>query len=254
MVIGKAQASLARLIGRRVERILPRAPGLSSPLLRPIARERAAIDPGIRVLAAARELRAAVTDSAYAHTPQIEPDRGFFRGDCSDLINFLLEKVDAAGLAAVPVDAVTKAPRSRTYFSFFKDLPAISEFSAGQKWSRVPRPADFRPGDIIAWKNAAYLPGKGSTGHMMLVSGPPVPVVREGRIAGFDVPIIDSTSHGHGVADPRLKGKLTGLGEGIVYFPVDEKGLASAFSWNPSGEVNAGPLRPPDLAVGRLHP
>ena len=96
-----------------------------------------------------------------------------------------------------------------------------------------------------------YVPGKSDTGHVMLVSELPKPVKAHGRVVGYDVPIIDSTSHGHGPGDPRAKEARTGLGEGTVFIPTDAGGRATGFSWTPAGAAG-DPPRPPSLAFGRL--
>lgn len=216
------------------------------------AGEGLALDPGARLVAAARKLKSSVRDNKYSHDPTIVPEKGVFHGDCSDFIGYLLGKVNPKALKGVPVDAGRVEPRARDYFAFFKDRPLVGGGAAKQPWGKVRRPADLRPGDIVAWKNEAYVPGKNSTGHVMLVTEAPRPVRREGKLLGYDVPIIDSTSHGHGLADPRKRGGQTGLGSGAVFFPTDEAGLAIGFSWNPSVDAAREPVRPPILAFGRL--
>ncbi|HEY9723371.1 MAG TPA: hypothetical protein V6D47_15275 [Oscillatoriaceae cyanobacterium] len=217
-----------------------------------VAVDHLALDPGTRMVAAARELLARSTDNQYMHVPDIEPSKGIFHADCSELIDYLTQQVDPKALTDLPLDAGHPQPRAQDYYAYLHDRPDLAPGSTPQgDWAQVGKPAALQPGDVIAWKNPDYVPHQSSTGHVMLVSELPKPVQKNGAIVGYDVPIIDSTSHGHGPGDTRAPGQ-TGLGQGTVYFPVDAQGAASGFSWTRSGAPNALPPRPPMLAFGRL--
>lgn len=220
----------------------------SEAVTRRMAGDAASVSAGARMLTAARQLLATTTDSAYSHVPDIRP--GYFRADCSELVDYLAGRVKPEALAELPLDAGHPQPRADNYFQYLKTRRAAGATAAGDRWARVPQPAQLEGGDVIAWNNDEYVPGKSSTGHVMLVSGVPREIRVGGRVAGYDVPVIDSTSHGHGPADDRVPGVKTGLGQGTVYFPVDARGEATGFSWSPAASHDA--VRPPALAFGRL--
>jgi hypothetical protein len=211
--------------------------------------DRLTLSPGKRMVEDARKLLATVSDNQYAHTPEIAPEKGIFHADCSDLINYLTKKANPRALKQVPVEAGRLEPRARDYYDYFRKQPKVNTVS-GAEWAQVGKPRELAPGDVIAWKNEQYVPGKGSTGHVMMVTELPRPVTREGRLVGYDVPIIDSTSHGHGIGDTRPTGK-TGLGEGTIHLPVDPQGQTSGFSWTPAN-TPGDPPRPATIAYGRL--
>ena len=217
-----------------------------------MARDGLVLSGGAKMLAEARALMAATRDNAYAHIPEIAPERGYFRADCSELIDYLAGHVRNDALAGVPLDAGHGQPRADNWQAFLAGRPAAGTPAARHGWGQVPAPGALQPGDVIAWRNMAYTPGHGDTGHIMLVAGAPAPVARAGKVVGYDVPIIDSTSHGHGLADDRLKGVKSGLGQGAVFFPVDATGAATGFSWTPSAVATDLPPRPPTLGFGRL--
>ena len=219
-----------------------------------MAKDSLALDPGARMLAAAKQLLATTTDNSYSHIPDIEPEKGIFHADCSELIDFLTSQVKPAALKDLPVDPGHMEPRAWNYYSYLKDRPLVDTPAATGDWGRVGRPAELTQGDVIAWKNEEYVPGHGSTGHVMLVAELPHPVSLDGQLVGFDVPIIDSTSHGHGPGDPRAEGGRSGLGPGTVFFPTDPSGAATGFSWTPAATPGAQPPRNPTLAFGRLLP
>lgn len=221
--------------------------GAATKLARELTADRLTLSPGGEMVREARQLLAGLKDNQYAHTPEIRPEKGVFHADCSDLINYLTGHENHQALAEVPVELGRTAPRARDYYDYLRRLPTSSR--AGD-WTRVGRPRELAPGDLIAWKNEQYVPGKGSTGHMMMVTELPRPVTQAGRVVGYDVPIIDSTSHGHGLGDTRGPGQ-TGLGEGTIHLPVDGNGQTTGFSWTPSTEAGEGP-RPATIAFGRL--
>jgi hypothetical protein len=246
-----------------VERFLPAAmtravaPGASKKLdlvAVKLVQDQLVLTPGSQMLAAARHLIDVTTDDAYSHVPLIDPTKGIFHADCSELVDYLTQQVKPKALLDLPVDVGHTEPRAWNYYSFLNDQPLVNTAAATGDWARIGKPAELAPGDVIAWKNTAYVPGQGSTGHVMLVSALPTPTLEGGKLVGFDVPVIDSTSHGHGAADPRTASGKNGLGEGTVFFPIDPTGAAAGFSWTPAHTPGAEPPRTPTLAFGRLLP
>jgi hypothetical protein len=217
-------------------------------------RDQLSTSPGTRMVLAARALLAVTTDDAYSHVPVIDPAKGIFHADCSELIDYLTKQVKPKALAVLPVDAGHLEPRAWNYYSYLKNQPLVNSPAATGDWGRVGKPGELALGDVIAWKNEAYVPMQSSTGHVMLVGELPQPSVENGRLVGFNVDVIDSTSHGHGPGDVRAVGAKTGLGEGTVFFPIDAQGNATGFSWTPAQAPGSEPPRPPSMAFGRILP
>lgn len=210
-------------------------------------------DPGTRMVAAAHKLMAQVKDNHYSFTCDIEPAKGVFHADCSQLVDYLAGEVNPAAVADLPRDAGHPEPRADNLYDYLHARPLIDParpLPVGH-WGRVGRPAELLPGDVIVWKNEHYVPHKSSTGHVMLVAATPQPVRQGQRILGYDVPVIDATAHGHGPGDNRTAGR-SGLGQGTIYLPTDAAGIVTGFSWTPANTPGGKPPRPPVLAFGRL--
>ena len=205
---------------------------------------------GARLVFAAHRLMARITDNRYAFTPEIDPQRGVFHADCSDLIDYLALKVRPDAIAALPRDPGHDAPRAWNFYSYFMAQPLVGQPARGP-WLRVGTPGALLPGDVVAWKNTHYVPHESSTGHVMLVSDMPRVVKQAGAIAGYELPVIDATASGHGPTDPRHEGR-SGLGQGTVYLPVTANGEAAGFAWSAVHGAHASTVREPSLAFGRL--
>ena len=63
------------------------------------------------------------------------------------------------------------------------------------------------------------------------------------------VPIIDSTSTGHGPADVRKKGGATGVGQGLIGLQLDSNGSPVAYRWSGGRSPKA---QTTTIRVGRL--
>ncbi|MCX7046496.1 MAG: hypothetical protein NTX50_13555 [Candidatus Sumerlaeota bacterium] len=98
---------------------------------------------------------------------------------------------------------------------------------------------DARPGDILAWESRN--PKTGTTGHVIFIASIPK---REAN-GLIRVTIIDSTSLPHS-NDSRKKGE-SGIGEGTMWFGVDESGRPVQSYWSkPAGDPKKIPI-----AIGR---
>lgn len=204
--------------------------------------------PGTRLAATARKLLAEVQDTAYTHAPVFDPAHGVLKCDCSELINYLVKAVNPKALDKIPHDAGHDWARAHNFQEFFAGLEARG---GKQGWHKVEKASHLAPGDVVAWKNAAYVPGQGQTGHVMLVADKPRPVHEGGLLKGFDVPVVDSTSHGHGLGDLR-NAERNGLGRGTIFIPTDAAGLPTGFQWESSLTPNPTPTRPNTISFGRL--
>jgi hypothetical protein len=208
--------------------------------------------PGTRLAATARKLLAEVQETAYTHVPEFDPAHGILKCDCSELINYVVKLVNPKALEGLPTDAGHPWTRAHNFEEFFETLPLVGK-PGKQAWRKVEKASHLAPGDVVAWKNAAYVPGKGQTGHVMLVADKPRPVHVDGLLKGFDVPVIDSTSHGHGLGDLR-NAERNGLGQGTIFIPTDLQGLPTGFQWESSLTPNPTATRPNTMAFGRLAP
>lgn len=136
---------------------------------------------------------------------------GVSNADCSHLINELYNK------SGVNIPYMTA-----------KDLG--SYIRGGKGVLRAEKKAEnVRPGDIITFD----IPGKkGFTGHVLMATGTPQPIVRDNKIVGYNLEVIDSTSSRHGGDDDRSKRRGdTGVGKGIISFGVDAKGNINSAYW-----------------------
>src|SRR5262249_4347772 len=128
---------------------------------------------------------------------------------------------------------------------------------AAQKgFLRIDKIGDAQPGDIIAIK---YPESKKDTGHTMLVTATPkrrnatAPLV-EGLVQ-WEVPIMDTSSSGHGKSDSRRKndgGYRGGLGTGILRIYSDKNGAIAGYSWSTLAGSEFHDAKAYAIAVGRL--
>lgn len=110
-------------------------------------------------------------------------------------------------------------------------------------FNRVKQAQDIKPGDVITYSRI----GGGITGHVMIVTGDPEPVKKNGKIVGYNLKIADSTSIKH-TDDDRRGG--SGAGSGIVSVNVDKNGNMTGFHWrsnlewrNESSKVTVGRIK-----------
>lgn len=208
-----------------------------------------AVGQGDRMLSVATQLMADGREVFYTHRPDIDPGNGIVACDCSELVDYLASKVAPGSLARIPVDPGFDHPRAWDFYTYFRTLPSAP--APGLSWSKVGQPADLRPGDVIAWQHPGTISNHADSGHVMLVAGPPQAIRQDATLLGYDVPVIDATSHGHGPGDSRGT-TGTGLGRGTIFLPTGSDGRPTGFSWTPYGAPGALPPRPPSLAFGRL--
>ncbi len=177
--------------------------------------------------------------TTYRHRTRVDAAAGIYELDCSGLIAFLLRKVSEPHLRAVPVAPGRKKPRAVEYCEFFRVQPAAPESPTG--WLRVRTFADAQSGDVLAWRYPERAPGQ-NTGHVVIIAEPPE------RIGDdvFKVAVMDSTERPHD-QDTRSRG-ATGLGRGVMYFRVNERGELAAYRRS-SGEPWRGGN---PIEIGRL--
>jgi hypothetical protein len=123
----------------------------------------------------------------------------------------------------------------------------------------VVRVADVRPGDVLAIK---YEPDEGETGHVMLVDQPPATRAPSAPVVAgttqYDVTVIDSTRHPHGLPDTRRPADgpaRTGAGRGTIRIYARADGTVAGYTWTDSAKAEfrrSGTDR--DMVIGRLDP
>jgi hypothetical protein len=111
-------------------------------------------------------------------------------------------------------------------------------------------------GDILAIK---YPAGNASTGHVMVVTSPPVQRAPTAPLvpgtSQYEVSIIDSSSSPHGPADTRELGGGafdTGVGEGTFRLYVDSLGAIVGHTWSTEAASTYYNQNERSLTVGRL--
>ena len=165
---------------------------------------------------ASRELNA-VKETHYTHVAAVDESRGQFDYDCSSFLAYALQR--ALPRAYDEIVATHPAPKTRDFVDEFTNVP-----SKGSQFVRVPHGLDLRPGDIVAW---LLPPGSDDTGHIAIVAG--TPSVSADRGDELLVPVVDSTSRLHGIADTRGAGG--GLGLGTIGLLVDDVGNLVGHRW-----------------------
>lgn len=217
------------------------APAPRLPLSQPALAAPAPATLADRLATEARLAVANARDTAYEHRDDIDPARGRYRTDCSGLVNFLLKQVDPALLGPL----ARKRPVARTYYRHFAAAGPSAHGDTSRAWGRVLRGADLRPGDIIAREYTRPRPG--ATGHVLVVTGRPIPVMRDGRIVAYDIEVVDATRSPHR-NDTRKRGGPGGVGRGIISVQVDEQGRIVDYATHyRKGHDGGGPV-----AVGRI--
>lgn len=93
---------------------------------------------------------------------------------------------------------------------------------------QIKHGADIRPGDVLSFS----LPERTEiTGHAMMAVGNPEPIHdAKGKLTGYNVRIIDSTSRAHGDDTDHGNGK-SGAGMGTITVGVDKNDKINSLSW-----------------------
>ena len=119
---------------------------------------------------------------------------------------------------------------------------------------------DLQPGDFLVLK---YADQSRNTGHVMLVSAPPVKIDPQDPIISnstqWAVKIIDSSESGHGTQDKRHKSGANGkdhqgLGEGTARIYANSEGNIVGYTWS---LLKISKFKSPDeehMVMGRLIP
>lgn len=170
-----------------------------------------------QVLEESQRIFANTQKTCYQHNAYIDESQGVYELDCSQLVEFIIKKVQPNALVSIPI--VTKMNRLQSaglYEAILYD---------STHWKVISNLMDAQPGDIIAWRNKEIQPNR-NTGHIVIVTEPPVPL--DNNI--ISVRILDATSSRHD-NDTRPP-KTNGVGQGTIRFQVDSSGSPSGLYWS----------------------
>lgn len=216
---------------------LPAPAGMANPVLRSAKNADPRLTLHENLADAAEQVLKAMRETHYRHWTHVDTAAGAYDVDCSGFVDYLLKRVAPAQFAQLPIEAGHTRPRAQVYYDFLHALRATP--SAG--WAGVPRLADARRGDLLAWKRVALVRGKGDTGHVAIVAGPPT-TEADGTVK---VEVYDSSASRHDF-DSRAEG-TNGVGKGVITFRVDAQGEPIAVRFNSGANFNKKPI-----AIGRL--
>lgn len=205
-----------------------------------------------RTLAAVMEQFRTMTQTRYQHKDEEYPERGVYYYDCVGMVTFTIGLANPAARDAMyQVTGIRRGfvPSPARYVEWISWIAS----EPNRLWERVPRVADVRPGDILAWVYEPNNPtGDGAPhGHSVIAAGPPLPL-SDGT---FALLVYDSTASFHGPFDTRRTdprnlplevenstshGNPSGLGRGTIQLiPDPTSGAPVAVAWTVGTHPNA---------------
>jgi hypothetical protein len=186
---------------------------------------------------AAERLLSGMRETHYQHRTHADKSAGAYDMDCSGFVDFLLKQIAPAQFSPLRIEPGHTRPRAAMYFELFSRL----NISPLPGWEAIPKLAEARRGDIIAWQLAASTDEPGDTGHVVIVAA--TPVERTNHL--YRVEVYDSSVIHHD-DDSRPEG-TNGIGEGVITFRVDASGKAIGFQFNSHAHYHGEAI-----AIGRL--
>jgi hypothetical protein len=154
----------------------------------------------------------------YQHRTEIDEEKRVYLCDCSGFVGYVLNRTVGKDDGKGPIGDGRNRPLAMDYERFFAAAP--TKPNGTDRWQRVERLADARPGDVIAWRHEKPRPG--NTGHVVIVAQRPV-LEPDGLVR---VVFIDSTTRPQ--ADDTRPPGTSGIGRGAMWFKIDDKGRAVA--------------------------
>lgn len=159
----------------------------------------------------------------YEHKAFIDERSGVYHVDCSAFVGFLLQKVSPHAYNALKIDKGHTRPRAQNFYDF---LAVLNEGEKKEGWQGIQRINALEKFDIIAWKYDPSL-GKKDTGHVVIVYEKPIKEA-DGR---YRVRVLDASKGTH-ANDSRAQKSEGGIGEGVMWFRVDEEGKPLGLYWS----------------------
>ncbi len=175
-----------------------------------------------RILYQAKQILLNLKSTRYSHKTKVNEKSGIYILDCSALACYILNRAAPVSLRLVPVDPDHRHARAKNFYDAFLNAQVGNTHNG---WQRILRLMDAEPGDLIVWRRNPK-PPTGNTGHIVVVMEKPV----KEKDGGMRVVVFDSSRRRH-ARDTRQKGD-SGVGEGIMWFRVDESGAPVAIHWS----------------------
>lgn len=174
-----------------------------------------------RIVARLAAIQASARVTRYVHFAQVDEAAGSYLWDCSGMVGWVLRHESPRHFAALG----SRRPFAR---DFARLVRRSSTLYPRHGWRRVLHVRDARAGDVFAWEHAQ---GDLVTGHVGFVLAAPTPVAE--RASAFAVRVADSTKQPHDDDTRAAAGDTDGgLGEGTMYFTVDDTGRGVAYAWD----------------------
>lgn len=184
----------------------------------------------------------------YQHPTEVDEALGKYLLDCSGFIDYVLGRIAPAAMTNFKSSVnenfspKPKRPLAKHFVWFFSEI----KNEKNSYFLAVTKIRNLREGDMVAWLTPDDVESN-NTGHVMIVAKRPAPYADEDRV--WAVPVIDSTSSGHGDGDPRKKGGPNGLGRGTMGLLEGDSGRPAAYFWK--GDESKRPYYT-EIRMGRL--
>lgn len=182
----------------------------------------------------------------YSHKNVIDEKTGFYSVNCSGFINHLLAENYRNALEEIRLFIRETSdyqgykngnPRTLQYIRF------LNSTKPKKYWLPFRDARLLKPGDLLAYaKEIRKVTDSGQ--HIMVVAGTPSHTTKTNWI---EVPIVDSTTEGHGSKDIRsLKG---GIGTGSISLGINNVGNPIKIKWSPESKNT---IDNPHVVMARL--
>jgi len=171
-----------------------------------------------RLLALIERVSTNLRESRYTHATRVDERKGRYEFDCSGMAAWLLRRTATKAHGAVMWRSKKGRPLARDYYhQIASTRPGSPRFG----WERVPRVADARAGDVIAWLKPNQLRSP-NTGHVAFLVEPPIRVPEHEH--AFLLRVADASRYQHE--------NRTGFGVGNILVLADpSSGAPMAYGW-----------------------
>ncbi len=161
----------------------------------------------------------------FSRVTKINELSGEVQADCSGIFNhFFQSRKPIFYNALVKLLSKTRL-HACDYFNFFSDSKNRND---GCSWKLIKDVRSILPGDIFLWKKN-NIPKHGDTGHMGIFLDRP----KEKNERLFSALVADVSKLAHDEDD-----RNQGLGNGIMYFNVDENFELTGYIWSTQRKKN----------------
>ena len=179
----------------------------------------------------------------YQHKTEVDRKTGSYKYDCVGFVSYAMKQTTPlAWESIVRARAIAKGfiPSPPSYQKFFASLTEKRQTG----WEAVPRAADLRLGDVIAWDYKT----ERANGHAVITASAP----KQKADGSWEAEVYDSTSTPHAddsrTTDERAQvlevtGRHSGLGHGVMAFTADPAtGALTGYRWSPKAKTTLCPI------------